>query len=350
MKLNLQKIAFIALALSICQNPIQAQELFKDDSVLNIVLTAPLKQVYRESNKEVRLWMPSHLAYTENDGQTKRIDLAVRTRGVFRRANCKLPPLGLNFKKSEVKDSVFKGQDKLKLVAPCDKTNRSQQQVVLEYLAYKSFEQLTENSLKTRLVRISYIDSDGKLKPWTHLGFIIEHEQKFAKRLDLKPVHVEKIHSSKLDLKATALVELFQLLVANNDYSTIRGPSGKDCCHNIELLAKEGATNNYIPVPYDFDATGLVNARYAMPPESVPIKSVRKRYFTGRCKAVENWTYAIDRMQTERNNILNLFANSKELEPSFKQRNTKFIKEFFTLLDTPNRVDREILGRCRGKK
>lgn len=320
--------------------------LFQDDTTLNVVLTAPITQAYNEKYKNDRLWLQGQLAYTQRDGSTKRHNVSIRTRGVFRRKNCTLPPLQLNFKKMELKGSLFDGQDKLKLVAPCNHESKSQQLLILEYLAYQTLQILTPDSLKTRLVRISYIDSDNKKKPWTHLAFLIENEIDMAKRLDLKPVHVPKINNSALNPEKTKLIEIFQFLIANHDYSFIRGPEGHDCCHNMELLSQTGAIENITPVPYDFDASGLVDADYAVPPEVLKIKSVRTRYFRGRCVPPNSWDKTFSDVISKRAQIIALYENTNELSDSYKTKTLSYVQDFFEILDNPSRLQKEIIGRC----
>ena len=322
--------------------------LFQSENMLNVVLTAPLTQAYNERKKEERLWMAGQFAYKGNDGTTQRATVSVRTRGVFRRVNCKLPPLRLNFKKKEVKGTLLDGQDQLKLVAPCAYDKQSQQNIILEYLAYKSLEALTDYSLRSRLLRISYVDSDGKRKPWTHIGFVIEDEKAMAKRLGKKVIKTPKLDRSQLEAKKTALVELFQLMIANTDYSTIKSPPGKNCCHNVEPIADQGATSNIIPVPYDFDSAGLINAKYAKPPAHLPIKNVRRRYFTGRCRPAEIWTDTFTLVSSKRDEIVSLFSSSPHLDERNKSSSVQYMNEFFDILADPSKREKQIIGKCRG--
>ena len=48
-----------------------------------------------------------------------------------------IPPLWVNFKKSDVKGTLFHKQDKLKLVVHCGDSIRYEQALVREYLAYR---------------------------------------------------------------------------------------------------------------------------------------------------------------------------------------------------------------------
>ena len=222
MAIKIKWIFFVLLLISSAQA--SANPLFEEDSVLNIVLNAPLNQTYVQRKAKDRLWMQGNLSYLANDASKQKLDISIRTRGIFRREHCKLPPLSLNFRKKQTKNTLFSGQDKLKLVSPCSANKNDQQNLILEYLAYRTLSQVTDYALDTRLVRISYIDSDNKRKPWTHYAFLIEHENDLAKRLDSVPIHAPKISSKQLEQNHTGLVEMFQLMIANTDYSTIRGP------------------------------------------------------------------------------------------------------------------------------
>ena len=143
--------------------------LFQEHSTLIAVLTAPISQTYAQRESDVRLYFPGQWTYINGDGESHRLDVSIRIRGNFRRQYCELPPIRLNFRKSQVKGTLFKGQDKLKLVSPCQHGLESQQKLLLEYLAYRTYEILTDYSFGTRLIRLSYVDSDDKLKSWTDL-------------------------------------------------------------------------------------------------------------------------------------------------------------------------------------
>jgi hypothetical protein len=133
---------------------LQAQEgaasdrhpLFQDEAVLKAVLTAPISQAYAQRHQEARIYFPGQWTYIDEHGETQRLEVKIRTRGHFRREVCEQPPLQLNFKKSQVKGTLFAGQNKLKLVAPCKEGKRYQQYVILEYLAYKIYQLLTDES------------------------------------------------------------------------------------------------------------------------------------------------------------------------------------------------------------
>jgi len=324
--------------------------LFQDHQTIKAVLTAPIAQAYAQRKQEVRLYMPGNFVYADSDGNSHRLDASVRTRGLFRREYCDLPPLQLNLKKKQVKDTLFAGQDKLKIVAPCKHGAIWQQKVVLEYLAYRTLQILTDTSFSTRLIRLSYVDSDEKRKPWTDLVFVIEDDDDMADRLGLVKLGVVSNRFDQLNRPITALAELFLLLIANNDFSMLEGPEGSPCCHNTEILAPEDNADSRIPVPFDFDLSGLVNAKYAAPPSHIPIRFVRTRYYRGLCHPPGVLEDALQKVQSKRAEILELYAETELLEARSKASTLRYVEEFFELLDDPKRVKKEIAGRCRGSE
>ena len=330
--------------------PRDGNPLFQDASVLKAVLTAPIAQTYSQRHQDFRLYYPGQWSFIDSDGQTQRLEVSIRTRGHFRREYCDQPPLQLNFKKKQVEGTLFAGQDKLKLVGPCKLDDRHQQYVILEYLAYKIFELITDNSFKVRLVRLSYVDRDEKIEPWTSFGFVIEDDSDMAKRLDLDLVRVPDVKYAELDQTQMAHVQLFQFLIANTDQSLIKPTGNDDCCHNIQVLRPKDSETARIPVPFDFDMSGLVNARYASPPAQIPIRDVRQRYFYGLCQPREVLDAGIAHMQSKRATIEALVANEELLSDDRKVDSQKYIASFYKIIDNPRRVQNEIVSRCRGRK
>jgi len=323
--------------------------LFQSHDVLKAVITAPISQAYAQRHKDVRIYFPGQWTYIDEESQTQRLQVSIRTRGHFRREYCHRPPLQLNFKKSEVKGTLFAGQNKLKLVAPCKEGSRYQQFVILEYLAYRSLEIITDYSYATRLVRLSYVDRDEKRDPWTDIAFVLEDDSDMARRLGMDRMHLESVGYADLDHPKTALVQLFQFMIANNDYSILRARGDEDCCHNIDVLGKEGSTTGFIPIPFDFDMSGTVNAGYAAPPSQVPVRDVRNRYFYGLCQSPEIFDEAIAHVQSKREEILALYANSAELDDKTKAKALEYVEEYYAILDSPELRTKEIFDRCRGR-
>ena len=324
--------------------------LFQDHTVLKAVLTAPISQTYAQRDSDVRLYFPGQWTYLDENGESQRLDVSIRIRGNFRKEYCELPPIRLNFKKSQVKNTLFKGQDKLKLVSPCQHGLEAQQKLLLEYLAYRVYEILSDRSFGSRLIRLSYVDSDEKIQPWTDLAFVIEDEGDIGKRLGLDKARVAENRFEELDQPTTALYELFQLLISNHDYSVLQGPEGAYCCHNSVMYTSEGAADKRIPIPYDFDMSGLVNAKYAAPPKHLPIRLVRTRYYRGLCQPDDVMEQAVAHVLSKKAEILELFESTEELSRLSRNRSLAYLKKYFAILENEAELQEQVLDRCRGRE
>lgn len=323
--------------------------LFQDHTVLKAVLTAPISQTFAQRNSDVRLYFPGQWSYIDAAGDSQRLEVSIRIRGNFRKKYCELPPIRLNFKKSQVNGTLFAGQDKLKLVSPCQHGIKSQQTLLLEFMAYRIFEILTEQSFGARLIRLSYVDSDDKLKSWTDLVFVIEAEGDIGKRLGLDKANVAENRFEDLDQRSTALAELFQLMISNHDYSVLKGPEGEYCCHNSVMYTREDQADKRIPIPYDFDMSGLVNAEYAAPPSHLPIRLVRTRYYRGLCQPPEIMDEAVAHVLSKKAEILALFQNQEELSRSTRNLSLNYLKKYFAILENEASFKTQVLDQCRGR-
>ena len=342
----------VAVALLLVTSSADATErnpLFRDHAVLKAVLAAPISQAYAQRDSDVRLYFPGQWTYVDENGESQRLDVSIRLRGNFRRAYCELPPIRLNFKKSQVKGTLFDGQNKLKLVSPCQHGLESQQDLLLEYMAYRVFEILTDHSFGARLIRLSYVDTDDKRKSWTDYAFVIESEGDIGKRLGLDKARVAENRFEELDQPTTALAELFQLLISNHDYSVLKGPAGEYCCHNSVMYTREAAADKRIPIPYDFDMSGLVNTDYAAPPSHLPIRLVRTRYYRGLCQPPEIMDATVGHLLSKKQAIIDLFRNQPELSRLSRSRNISYIKKFFAILEDRGQFQEQVLDRCRGR-
>jgi len=319
--------------------------LFQDDSVIEITITAPIRPLLGHRPDEE--YLPGTLSYTEADGRVVEFDIGIRTRGNFRRQKrvCAFPPLRININKSEAQDTLFHQQDKLKLVAHCrDNSERYEQNVIKEYLAYRILNMLTDVSYRTRLARVTYIDSEQKDENRIRYAFFIEHKKRLSARLGLPEISTSRIAAANLEGPYSDLTSLFQFMIGNTDFSPIAGAKGEDCCHNSTLFGNEGEA--IYSVPYDFDMSGLVDAPYAKPNPKFRIKRVTQRLYRGRCAYVDNLEVSLKLLQDNREAIYGLIEQQEQLQDSTRQKVRKYVDRFFEVIDEPKRVQREISSQC----
>jgi hypothetical protein len=341
-------ILVIALLMSSSSLVHATSKLFSTDDPISAVLTAPFGTLFKQKKLEKRIYHNARLAYEVNGAKSPPIPLKVITRGHFRRLNCTNPPLMLNFKKKGNNGTLIEGQDKVKLVAPCKRSDSYQEFVALEYLAYQIYEVVSDHHFKTRLLDLGYVDTDKKRPPWKATTFLIEDVKDVASRAGMKEQNVVQPDRERFDRFQAALVEVFQFFIANTDYSTIGNTAGKNCCHNARLIAEPGEVNPLFPVPYDFDASGFVNPRYAAPPEHLPIRKITQRLFTGLCKEDKYFHAALDRFRERKTLVYSVITESGLLSESTEKRKLKFIDAFYEMIDDEKTVQKKILDKCRG--
>ncbi|TDG15942.1 hypothetical protein E2F43_06875 [Seongchinamella unica] len=340
-------LMMIAL-LPVCALAADENPLFSSKDSFKAVLNAPVMQAYRDKMKSDRLYLEG--TWTQKRGEeTERLSLKIRARGNYRRQVCDRPPLQLNFKKKQVAGTLMSGQDKLKLVSPCERGDKYQQLVYLEYLVYQLFALYSDYHFRTRLVDVAYVDSDSEGALWSSHNFLIEDADHMAARYGLQELDVPYTMRVQMDLAQTALVEVFQFMIGNVDYSTLKSPPGEECCHNIVLLAEKGAERDIIPVAYDFDSAGIINAPYATVPASLPINKVTSRYFLGWCKQESRYRDAVARINERKEAAIALFEASPLLSRTYRKRAVKYLHDSYDYLNDEAFFERHILGKCRGE-
>jgi hypothetical protein len=327
---------------ALSQGGVAPDLLFQSSETLNATITAPMFTLARERSKED--YLPGTFEYTEADGTAVKFDIEIRTRGNYRHRNCKIPPLRLNFKKGQVRGTTFNKQDKLKLVVHCDNSERYEQMVLREYLIYKVLNLLTDKSFRTRLLRITYIDTDSRRKKQTRYAFLIEHDDRFAKRQDLKPLPLLTTTVASIQSDVLNLTSVFEYFIGNTDFSPVGGAAGSNCCHNYALLSDD--PDKQIVVPYDFDLSGFVNAPYASANPRFKLRSVRVRLYRGRCFNNILVEASLETFREHRDEIYALFDNQEGIDSSSKKFVTRYTDDFFKLIDKPKEVKRRIIDKC----
>lgn len=316
-----------------------APPLFASQEILELRIEANFNKIHKERKPKAKSY-PATLRMEDRDGTVQELGLKIKTRGIFRlkRSTCQDPPLRLDFPKSEMEGTVFEGQNKLKLVTHCRDNDEYEQNTLEEYLIYRTYNLLTDSSFRVRLVRITYVDSRGNDDDLVRYGFLIEDEDRLAERLDGKIVKAREAPPNLLSDEESALVSVFQYMIGNTDFSVV-------FFHNIKLV--QLATGSYVPIPYDYDWAGLVEAAYAKPNSRFGTRSVRERVYLGFCRPAVDFGLIYQRFQENREAILTLFATQEGLSQRSRERATRYLEAFFEILDDPSKANWEIVGTCR---
>lgn len=320
------------------------QPLFATTETLAVTIAAPIRAVQKE--RDSGEYFEGTLSYADADGKSRVLDLKLRARGKYRRQTriCRFPPIRLNFKKKQLADTVFAGQDKLKLVTHCRTGKKKFEQLLLkEYLAYRLLDTLADVSFGTRLLRVTWQDSEDPDENFEHFAFLIEDEELLAKRIGMPLANARSTKPGRLDAEQATRVGLFQYLIGNTDFSMLAGPKDDVCCHNVVLYDNDG---RHLPVPYDFDFSGIVNAPYAEPNPRLKIKSVRTRLYRGRCEHNSLLAPTIERFRARRAELFALIEQQEGFDDRQRRDVRRFVEEFFEVIDDPRDVERRLVREC----
>ena len=355
--INKNKLAFLLLLAFLYQIPffssLCAQDfssntkelpapLFQSDEPLFLTLSMDIKTVIRDiEEKESH---PAEISYTDQEGKEVKLPIKIKLRGNFRKdpVNCDFPPLRLNFSSTSVINTVFAGQDKIKLVTHCrSRKDLYEQNVLEEYLAYELYNLFTEESYLVRLVHLTYADTEGKIDTLEKMAFLIEPNQQMARRNDCELLKVKKIAQERTARQNMNVLSVFQYMIGNTDWSV-------SAMHNVVFL-KEDPAALPIVVPYDFDWCGLVNAPYAVPAEHLPIESVSTRLYRGYCRPDAELQLVLDEFRQRREEIYHTCKSVPFLEEKDLNKIIKYMDQFFKTIENPKAVEVAFHQNCRTK-
>jgi hypothetical protein len=319
--------------------------LFRSDDLLYIELYSDFKEIidtrwYEDSVKGGEAeYYEAKILYGEEDNQVE-VPLRIKARGQFRRnpKHCKFPPLLLNFKKKEVKGTLFEGQDKVKMVTFC----QDEPEVIKEYVVYKMFNLITDWSFNVRLVNVSYINTPKNKKLYEKIGFFIEEDEKVAKRHDSEIV---KKHHFPFDLDPDneAKVSMFQFMIGNPDWYYTTGQN-TDIMHPTDTMLAPMA------VPYDFDFSEFVDADYTKPTGVPDEYLAKKRLFKGMCLSDDRLSEIIDYFNMMKPQFMEVINNNEYLPKFSKKECVDYLEEFYTIINTQDMLQTEVLDTCYTRK
>lgn len=316
----------------------EEKPLFASDEMIEMDIRADLHELLNDRDEEGKRHA-GMLKYTTHSGDCDSFPVMLETRGNFRKRpeNCDFPPLMLRMEEDEVEGTLFRGQDRLKLATHC-RTNREvfKSLVLKEYLIYRWYNALTPCSYRVRLARIRYFDrQSGELYAESN-GFILERTRDMAARLGGEPVDFAGIHPMRLSHQHYTLLALFEYLIMNNDWAV-------EVLHNVKLVSR-GSGYPLIPVGYDFDWSGLIDAPYREVSNHEMEEGDLK--YKGLCGEKEVLWQVINHYLGRKEELYRLVEQCGHLKREDAVRMTERLDEFFALLNNHRQVRRVLGGSC----
>lgn len=321
----------------------QNAPLFQSFEPLRVTLRTDIEWLVEERNDSVEV--EGTVTFLDLDGSQTVKPVDVRTRGLFRmdKRNCTFPPLRLDFPRSQMEGTVFEGQNRLKLVTPCDdRSDEYQKYIYDEYLAYRLLNVLTPYSVRVRLVEITYEDIEGDYETRTKIGFLIESDERMAERNRATFMDVAGLMPLMADGRHSVLVAVFNYMIGNLDWSPVY-------MHNVKLIRTEDS--RFLTVPYDFDFSGVVNAAYAIPPpeltEERGIRRVTERLYRGFCRPELQREPISELFNSKRVDIEQVYRTFGLHEEDDIESVLDYLEGFWNVLDDPEKFEDEIDDACR---
>lgn len=314
----------------------QEKRLFDGTDPVDLTIRTNLLQLL-DNRQEDSEYQDATITLSNGPDQTLSFDIKVETRGNFRRdsSNCDFPPIRLNFKKKEIVDTYFEGNEKIKIVSHC-KTQIPEfdEFVVREYVTYKIYNLLTPLSFEVRLARITYEDTENNLDPIQRIGFLIEDIDHLAERNQMKEFE-ETLSIQDLDKNNAILLSLFQYMIGNTDWIV-------NMSKNLKTIT-DG--NTYYAIPYDFDYTLLVGTDYSLGGGRAFLSPPVQEY-KGPCYEMKDILPIANAIEEKRKEVFKTISKEKLLDYESKTHMKNFLTAFFFIIKSEKRIQENILTKC----
>ena len=292
------------------------------EKIVELTLEADWQQLIDQKQSETA--QPVLVSW-QNDKGKQQVNAEVSVRGHARRNICAFPPLKLKFSEENL---VAKGWNtdykSLKLVTHCADGNTDL--VLREYLAYKMLNTLTDQSFRVQLAKVTYKSPQGSTETY---AFLIENNEEMAARMGGELVEATPTKNSTIDTAQYRLMAVFQYMIGNTDWNMKQQ-------HNMKLVHL--ANSNFLPVPYDFDYSGMVNASYAIPPTKLPIKSVRERYFQWRGKDANELQATLALFESKKETLYDLVIQLEPLSMESRIDMLSYLDSFYQNMPKAQRL------------
>jgi hypothetical protein len=310
--------------------------LFETDKILEITISGQVKDLLNDRSDKPKDH-PMNFTYKADDGTEISLSTVFKTRGNFRRLkeNCAYPPLQVRFTKDEaLKSSIFKDQNKLKLVMPCT----GEEYVIREWMVYELYNIITPKSFRARLVKVTLNNTKSNKTGSPFYGILLEDEKQMAERNGGISID-RKMQPGNTEPNAFLTMAVFEYLIGNTDWSV-------QFMQNIKLVAADSLAVPFT-VAYDFDHSGMVNPPYAKPAAELLMSSVRERRYRGYCitdmKTFEPVFALFNKLKPE---IYSLYQNCTLLDEKYIKSTLKYFDEFYETINNPKKVQTEFGYPC----
>lgn len=306
------------------------------DASIDLYLRLDWKSI--EKNKKEKVYREAEFQLALDHGDSIIIPANVKTRGNMRLELCSMPPLKIKLEKSALAAKGFSDMNEFDVVQPCHESTEYEQYLLREYLAYKLWELVSPYAFKVQLVQLHYLDPSGRDEHTVAYGFLIENIEEFVDRFSGRRNKTPVISRNAVDRDPLLTMFLFEFMIGNTDWNIQNR-------HNLEFAVIPGHTF-LVPIPYDFDYSGVVNAPYAAHPESLELTAITSRYYQGWCYTEEDVQSALAIFKEKKDRILHLPYTIEGLDDKSKKWCSDYLSGFFDIIENPKKLENQVIRHC----
>lgn len=329
-------VTFMAVLPASAQQ-VDSLKFFTDEGLIEMELSTDIRALQNEKEQDV--FQPAAVKMKFPDGTLIDEPIQVGPRGKFRRGFCRIPPIMMQFRNAG--SPRLSSLGKLKLVIGCSGSTADEELLLKEFIIYKLYNLLTEKSFRVRLIKTSYTDTRGRIKPFTQHSFLLEDDGDMARRNQCRKKAHGQYLTESTDRETMTMVAIFEYMIGNTDWSV---PNE----HNVELIFSR--ENDFLPpyiVPYDFDFCGLVDASYAVPNEIIGTEKVTERVYRGFPRRMDEIQATLDIFRSKKENILSQVRNFSLLSERTRKGMINYLEEFFQMIENKGKVQSVFIDNAR---
>jgi hypothetical protein len=317
--------------------PVDSIKFFTEEGLIDMTLTTDIKKLQTE--KKLEVYQDASVVMRFPDSNVISEGIRLYARGHFRRENCLIPPIMLNFHNPA--SPKLNKLGKLKLVIGCGTAGDDEQLILKEYLIYKIYNLLTPKSFRARLLKVNYLDSRSKMKAFSQYAFLIEDDAEMARRNGCIKKEDQQWQTERTDRNTMTMVAVFEYMISNGDWSV---PNN----HNTKLIF-EKENNGALPyvVPYDFDHSGFVNASYALPNELLGTETVTERVYRGFSRNMEELQATFEIYRKQKEAITSLVMGFTPLKEKTRKEIVAYLEEFYKTINDRRKVQSVFIDNTR---
>jgi hypothetical protein len=312
---------------------------FLDDKPVEVTITTDIRKL--RNNKKNPSYQSANIILQFSDTSIINEEIRVESRGIYRKNNCDIASLMLNFKNSS--SPRLSPLKKLKLVGGCRSGSAYDELLLKEYLVYKIHNLLSNMSFRVRLLHITYRDTREKMKSYTQYAFLMEDINELAARTNCVEIKNNNFFTEATNRDQMTFVNLFQYMIGNTDWSIPK-------CHNIKLMVPKNDTlAKPYAIPYDFDFCGLVDADYAIPSEGLEIESVRQRLYRGFPRDYTELLAVIDNFLEKKESIMYYIDHFELCSKRCRKAMMAYLDEFYETVVNKKKVESIFISNARNR-